>query len=294
MPKEERDQHKRQALEKRRRLTLQTTPSSGTVPTTTNAEDIISQAWAVVNPNDVLPMATERVNTTTPQQTTSNTDLSSLRNPVASTSQISWPEWINKPGLDLPANPLLGPHHKKPKIAMTTDLNDNNQTMPSVNLYQPKNTTPPKSTIPNMEVSNRQDRPAAKATTPHRDIKSAYTNDLVSMEIVAQPLPDGSHLTAIVPVAMDTETSTPTDNVEQAPNKQDLHDVNDCSHIPVVSWDMCTTMMARIQSKSLNTGLHTIPEVYNLLKEVESKIDNAQMKTVQEIIETTYRKINPN
>jgi hypothetical protein len=66
--------------------------------------------------------------------------------------------------------------------------------------------------------------------------------------------------------------------------------VQDCTNIPIVSWDMVTETVHRIQHKSLNTGLHVIPEVYKLVREVEQKVDNGIMDSVRLIIDSTFRK----
>ena len=111
------------------------------------------------------------------------------------------------------------------------------------------------------------------------------------MERATHPLHDGSHFIAITPAAAEPIDITPPckQSTNYSTNPPD-QDIMDCSAIPVVSWDMVTACVNRIQNKSLNTGLHTIPEIYNLVREVEDKLDVGQMTTVQQIIDSTFRK----
>ena len=292
MPKDERELHKTQALAKRQKLNelnTQTTTPINEVPSSPSG-DIISKAWAMVDPNDVLPMTTMTTTKITLSTSTSQTSVTSLTTPTTSNEKLSWPEWVNTPGLDLPSHPLLGQITRAPKITMATGLSNAQEEEPIVMQEELENQEHSK-LISLDPIVNTAPPNQNLLTTQEDDNLGFHADELVSMERATHPLHDGSHFIAITPAAAEPIDNTPpckqsTINSTNPPDQ----DIMDCSAIPVVSWDMVTACVNRIQNKSLNTGLHTIPEIYNLVREVEDKLDVGQMTTVQQIIDSTFRK----
>jgi hypothetical protein len=146
-------------------------------------------------------------------------------------------------------------------------------------------------TFMDSELSITNQQPANQVETDIMDCNHGdlLNNQLDSSQIVPSNLTDGAYVTSITQAI---ERPQKTDHTPERLSTQRLDSttIQDCTNIPIVSWDMVTAAVQRIQGKSLNTGLHVIPEVYQLVMEVERKLDSGKMNSVQDIIDSTFRK----
>jgi hypothetical protein len=321
MPKEQRENHKREAIIKKgikQKLHLDDN-NNKPPPATFVGENLISKAWASIDPQGTL----KKHHLGNHSQAKVSGETGYMDSPVTPI-----PSTISLDNNEIPPLPMLEDYGLDTKIAENDD-----QIQPTPMETITMTTVTMDTLTMTSTTTNYLENNSFMGQSPCHDIKGynpevlmndefQQTHHTTLMESAQQPPIDTSltqdlldtsecYKIQLVPHIqnMSEEMTTNTYPTEHSGNPTasfisqldppkivsitpaPLHDhILDCSQLPVVSWDMVTEIIDRLQTKSLNTALHSIPEVYNLLREVETKLDSRPVLTVQQIMDSTFRK----